>query len=195
MDGINTVDNQLRVDPMLVVVTVIESEPNYAVFVADATLESMIESKLLWNEYTDSLDIKVSSSAGVVTLTGRADTENSRALALALAVTTPGVALVNNLLTVDKSNGQVVHAADGDNALSDAWIAARTRSTLNWDNTIDSSGFKITVTDGVVRVSGEVATAAERQRAIEAAQHIRGVKRVDASGLTVETNSESVAQQ
>ena len=195
MEGINKVDNRLSVDPMLVVTTVVTSEPSYAVFVSDATLESMIESKLLWNEYTDALDINVQSSAGVVTLTGKADTESSRTLAAALAASTPGVALVSNLLTVDKESGQVAKVDDGDKVLSDSWIAAKVRSTLHWDSSIDSREFKISSDHGVVTVAGEVATAAERQRAIEATQHIRGVKRVDASGLTVEANADSVAQR
>lgn len=195
MDGIKQVDNRLVVDPMLVVTTVVETEPTYAVFVADATLESMIESKLLWNEYTDALDIKVQSSAGIVTLTGKADTENSRALAATLAATTPGVALVNNLLTLDKGNGQVAKAADGDKTLSDRWIASRIRSTLDWNSSIDSSNIEVAAENGVVTVSGEVASAGERQRTIEAAQSIRGVKRVDASSLTVDSNAEAVAQR
>lgn len=193
-DGIKQVDNRIMVDPTLIVATVVETEPTYAVFVADATVESMIESKLLWNEYTDALDINVQSSAGIVTLTGKADTENSKALAAAVAATTPGVVLVNNLLTLDNNDGvAIAKAPDGDNSLSDTWIAAKVESTLEWDTSIDNRSIDIAANNGVVQLTGEVGSVLERRRSIEAAQSIRGVKRVDASSLSVSSKSESVA--
>ena len=62
-DGISTVENRVKIDPELVV-AVIEPMPGYASYVADATIEAMVDSKLLWNQYTDGLDITVSSDQG-----------------------------------------------------------------------------------------------------------------------------------
>ncbi len=196
-DGIGTVDNRVRVDPELVV-TVIEPIPSYASYVADATLEAMVESKLLWNQYTDGLDIDVNSTLGVVTLTGIADPPNSRERAARPAPGTPGAVLVHNKLTLDPDQkGQVAtaEAADEDNFLSDAWITAKTNSTLLWTEGVHGSDIDVDTKDGVVTLNGTVESGYEKELAIDIAQGIRGVERVDASGLVMEGNSENVSQR
>ncbi|GAB2663258.1 BON domain-containing protein [Arenimonas aestuarii] len=196
-DGISRVDNRIKVDPELVV-TVIEPMPGYSSFVADATLEAMIDSKLLWNQYTDGLDIQVSSNLGVVTLTGVADTPSSRALAGRLAAGTPGAVLVHNKLTLDPDQkGQVAtaEAADADNLLSDAWITAKTNSTLLWTEGVHGTDIDVETRDGVVTLEGTVESGYEKELAIDIAQGIRGVQRVDASGLVMQDSSEAVSQR
>ncbi len=196
-DGIDSVENRILIDPELVV-TVIQPLPSFASYVADATLEAMIDSKLLWNQYTDALDINVTTSAGVVTLTGIADTPHSRALAGRLAATTPGAVLVHNKLTLDPDqNGQVATAktADGDNLLSDAWITAKTNSTLLWTEGVQGSDIDVETKDGVVTLEGTVESGFEKALAVELAQGIRGVQRVDASGLKLEINADQVSQR
>lgn len=188
-EGIARVDNRITVDPALVV-AVVEPLPGYAGFVADATLEAMIDSKLLWNQYTDGLDIRVSAKGGVVTLEGMADTPHSRALAGRLAANTPGTVLVNNRLTLDpdqKGQVAVAEAADGDSMLSDAWITAKTASTLLWTDGVEGTDIEVDTEDGVVSLEGTVSSGVEKELAIEIAQGIRGVERVDASGLTLES--------
>ncbi|HEU0153311.1 MAG TPA: BON domain-containing protein [Arenimonas sp.] len=196
-DGIASVKNELRIDPELVV-TVIEPVPGYATYVADATLEAMVDSKLLWNQYTDGLDINVMTNAGVVTLTGQADTPHSRALAGRLAATTPGTTLVNNQLTLDPDQkGQVAtaEAADGDDALSDTRIAAKTNATLLWTEGVQGTDIDVEAKDGVVTLEGTVESGYEKELAIEIAQGIRGVERVDASGLKLSPATDSLSQR
>lgn len=196
-DGVATVDNRITVDPELLV-TVIEPVPGYATYVADATLEAMVDSKLLWNQYTDGLDIQVMTDGGVVTLTGVADTPNSRDLAGRLAATTPGAVLVHNRLTLDADDkGQVAtaEAADEDDLLSDAWIAAKTNSTLLWTQGVHGSDINVQAKDGVVTLTGTVDSGYEKELAIDIAQGIRGVDRVDASALTLEGSSQSVSKR
>ena len=196
-DGITTVENRVKVDPELVV-AVIEPMPGYSTYVADATLEAMIDSKLLWNQYTDGLDIQVTSDMGVVTLTGIADTPNSRALAGRLAAGTPGAVLVHNKLKLDPDqSGQVAtaEAADNDTLLSDAWITAKTNSTLLWTEGVQGTDIDVETKDGVVALDGTVESGYEKELAIDIAQGIRGVQRVDASGLVMQDNSETVSQR
>ena len=196
-EGVALVDNQVKVDPALVV-TVVEPLPGYATYVADATLEAMVDSKLLWNQYTDGLDIDVSAEGGVVTLTGVADTPNSRALAGRLAASTPGAVLVHNKLNLDPDQkGQVAtaEAADDDDLLSDAWITAKTNSTLLWTEGVHGSDIDVETKDGVVTLEGTVESGFEKELAIDIAQGIRGVERVDASGLVMNSDSDSVSQR
>jgi osmotically-inducible protein OsmY len=196
-DGIAKVDNRIMVDPELVV-AVIDPVPTYATYVADATLEAMVDSKLLWNHYTDGLDINVAVDAGVVTLTGIADTPNSRALAGRIAATTPGTLLVHNKLMLDPDQkGQVAaaEAADGDDVLSDAWITAKTYSTLLWTEGVQGSDIDVDTENGVVTLEGTIDSGYEKELAIDLAQGIRGVQRVDASGLTLEADPDRVSQR
>lgn len=184
-EGIDSVDNRIKLDPLLVV-TVVDTKPGFGDFVADATISAMVDSKLLWNDYTDGLDIDVSSQFGVVTLTGEADTPHSKALAANLALHTPGVIAVKNMLRVNKTDGEVAVVDDGDGKLSDDWIAAKVDSSLLWTTGVDSYEIDVNANDGVVTLRGTVDSDYEKELAIDVAQNVRGIKRVDASGLTVE---------
>ena len=195
-EGVTRVDNQIVVDPKLVV-TVVGTTPSFANAVADATLEAMIDSKLLWNHYTDGLDIDVSARNGVVTLTGIADTENSMRLAGHIAATTPGTVLVHNRLRLDPDQkGQVATAIapDDDNELADAWVTARTTSALLWTRGVDGTDIAVETEDGLVTLEGKVDSGFEKELAIETAQGIRGVSRVDASALVIDFDGDKVGR-
>lgn len=196
-DGIDSVENNINLDHEMVV-AIIEAPPTYATYVADATLEAMVDSKLLWNQYTDGLDIDVTTDRGVITLTGIADTPHSRTLAGRLAATTPGATLVHNKLKLDPDQkGQVVtaEAADGDKSLSDVWITAKTNSMLLWTEGVHGSDIEVETKDGVVTLEGTVGSGYERELAIDLAQGIRGVQRVDASGLTLVSSMDQISQR
>ena len=163
--------------------------------VADDTLAARVTSRLLWNAQTDGTDIQVSARNGVVTLTGRADTEASKNTATRLARTTRGVVRVDNRLSVDP-NGQVAQAeaGEGDRAMSDTWVAAKVNSSLMWSAGVDADDIDVEARDGVVSLTGTADSAASKRQAIELAQGVRGVKRVDASGLRIDTAG-SVSQR
>jgi osmotically-inducible protein OsmY len=156
----------------------------------------MIDSKLLWNSYTDGLDIDVAVVRGIATLTGAADTPASKDLAGRLADDTPGVITVRNLLTVDKSGRStgMADAGDGTPTPGDGWIAARVDSTLRWSTGVDADAITVASSDGVVRLKGAVDSAYEKELAIELAQNTRGVERVDASALKVSEQDNRVSQ-
>lgn len=179
-DGITTVDNRLRVDPELIVVTTITPMRTYAQLVADAELASNIDSMLLWNQYTDALDIDVSARNGVVTLTGVADTEGAKQRAEAIALGTTGSkAVINNLRVDGKSTGNRVEN------VSDDWIQEKIADTYLYSAFVNSAMVEVDVDDGKVELSGSVSDSFARERAIQLAQDTRGVEKVDASKLTV----------
>lgn len=178
-DGVTTVNNQLRVDPELIVVTTITPMRSYAQMVADAEMAANIDAMLLWNEYTDGLDIKVAANDGVVTLTGVADTPAAKERAEDIALGTEGIKAVINNLTVDGSAGAAV--ADVD----DAWIEEKIENTYLFSGAVNSALVDVEADNGAVMLDGKVANEFERARAIQLAQDTRGVTRVDASGLSV----------
>ena len=186
-DGITGVDNRILVDPLLVI-TVVDTDPDFGRFVADATIEAMVGSKLLWNDNTDGLDIDVSAMQGRVTLTGNADTESSRSLAGWLAANTAGVVSVTNQLKVD-AEGESDDADDG-NTFTDTWVAAKVNSSLLWSSGVDGADIDVAASDGVVTLTGVVDSESERLLAIELAKNINGVTRVDGSGLKMASGLE-----
>ncbi len=212
--GVARVDNRIEVDPLLIVTmykvlpasspqadsdngqvskatNTDRDGPSFARYVADATLAAMVNSRLLWNPETDGTDITVDALAGVVTLTGRADTLAAKNTATRLAQSTRGTVQVDNRLIVE-SKGQVTQALapDGDQAMSDTWVAAKVNSSLMWSAGVDAGDIDVNAKDGVVTLTGVADSAAARRQAIDMAQSVRGVKRVDASELRIEVAGE-----
>ncbi len=153
----------------------------------DATLAAMVNSRLLWNPETDGTDINVATLNGVVTLTGHADTLAAKNTASRLAQGTRGTVRVDNRLVVD-SKGQVVpaRAPDGDKQMSDTWVKAKVNASLMWSAGVDAGDIEVNAKDGVVTLTGVADSAAARHQAIDMAESVRGVRRVDASDLRIE---------
>ena len=68
---------------------------------------------------------------------------------------------------------------------ADAWITTKVKSEFGTTKGIKATDISVTTNDGVVSLSGTVATAKEKMHAEHVAKKVKGVKSVDASGLTV----------
>jgi osmotically-inducible protein OsmY len=199
VDGIKKVNNNITVDANYEPPHRDGTERTFGDKVDDATVTATVKSKLLWNSHTDGLDIHVETVGGKVTLTGSANSGTEKDLAGRLARNTSGVSGVDNKIavgapgTADKAKAKTETAkAKTENAaektevaVSDSWITTKVKSTLLFSS--DVSGTEITVaTDkGIVKLSGEVDSQGERQRAVELAQNVTGVKKVDASAIKI----------
>lgn len=69
--------------------------------------------------------------------------------------------------------------------VDDAWITTKVKSEFAAKKSVKGSDISVSTTDGVVTLTGTVATAKEKTHATAIAKSIKGVKSVDASGLTV----------
>ena len=67
--------------------------------------------------------------------------------------------------------------------VSDAWITSRVKSSLMFTRGVSSFDITVTTVNGVVSLNGMVDSTAERELAVRVAQDVRGVKKVEASGL------------
>lgn len=96
--GVKQVDDNIRVDPR----TEIGEVPyGFGQKVKDATMTSMVKSKLLLNPNTKGLNIKVITVNNVVTLKGDVATVEEKEIAEKVAIKTAGVSTVRNYLTVN----------------------------------------------------------------------------------------------
>lgn len=68
-------------------------------------------------------------------------------------------------------------------AVSDTWITTKVKSALLVDDSTPGMDINVETKDGVVSLSGTVATEAEREMAITKAKQIQGVREVMADGL------------
>ena len=181
LDGVGEVDNRLRVDPELVVVTVTPSQA-FAQRVRDATVAANVDAMLLWNQYTDGLDIDVAAKGGVVTLTGTADTEGARSRATSIALGVDGVDTVVNRMRVDP--GAMVADSD-EEPVTDEWIEDTLEHVYLFSTAVNSGMIDTEASKGDVTLAGTDDSTLEREVAIQLAQDLRGVQRVDASDLRV----------
>lgn len=81
-------------------------------------------------------------------------------------------------------------ASKGDNQtvagkVDDTWITTKVKSDFAADKAVKATDISVSTSDGVVTLTGTVATAKEKSHAESLAKKIKGVKSVDASGLTV----------
>ncbi|BDU20375.1 BON domain-containing protein [Dyella sp. GSA-30] len=75
--------------------------------------------------------------------------------------------------------------------VDDAWITTKVKSEFAANKAVKASDISVSTTEGVVTLSGTVATAKEKAHATAIAKKIKGVKSVDASGLTVSASPAS----
>ena len=145
----------------------------------DATITATVKNQLLWNSGTDGFAIDVDTTNRAVILSGSVDNEASKALAGRIARNTSGVRTVQNNLKIDANLKR-----DASTAVEDAWITARVKSSLLYSKYVDGLDIDVDTAEGKVSLKGSVSTAAEKALAVELASNVKGVKRVDASGLS-----------
>ena len=205
VEGIKEVDNQIVVDGEKPASNR-APEGGYAEAIDDAGITVAVKSKLLWSKYTSALKTTIETKSGRVTLTGTADSPEAKDLAGRLAANTRGVVSVKNNLAVNTAKMEVsaaktrgtqagndrTSAADSssvvkastEQAVTDAWVTTKVKSTLLYSSNVAGSEITVTTSQGVVSLKGTVASGVERALAIELAQNVRGVKSVQAEALT-----------
>jgi len=70
-------------------------------------------------------------------------------------------------------------ASAAQTAIADGSITAKIKAKLALDDTVKSRNINVDYSNGVVTLSGQVATAAERKRALDLARETNGVRSVD----------------
>lgn len=187
--GIKSVDNQIVLDPEYAPSPLASPDRSFGEVVDDATTTAAVKSKLLWNKHADGLSANVDTNRGKVTLTGTAHSKEAKDLAEKLARTTLGVKLVDNRLEIiaakpkEDSEAKEESGTVGE-AISDTWITTKVKSTFMYSTGVSSYDISVETKEGVVTLSGNVASAHERSLAIELAEALRGVKKVNAEALT-----------
>ena len=72
---------------------------------------------------------------------------------------------------------------DSSQPVTDTWITTKVKADLLATENVSGLDIKVETVDGVVTLTGAVASQAQKDKAVEVAKQIKGVKRVEAGGL------------
>ncbi|GFD74114.1 BON domain-containing protein [Alteromonas marina] len=162
----------------------------------DAWIDGKAEATLLFNGNLDSFDINTDVKNGNVVLTGKVENSVDKKLAEELVANIDGVTSVDNKLTIvsdkdmdgDMSDDMEDTVDEGTSELTDAKIATVIKTRLLMDTDISGFNIDVDVENGVVMLSGDVDSDAERDLAVEIAKNASDVKNVK-SDLRVVTKT------
>ncbi|MDR3477822.1 MAG: BON domain-containing protein [Gammaproteobacteria bacterium] len=142
---------------------------------ADADIVSAIHSKFAADNTVANLKVNVTSHEGIVTLSGKINTDVEASKLIEIAESVPGVKDVDApKLTPKKS----------ENSFKDSEITAKVKGTfvrekLFGDKDVPVMSVNVTTTNGVVYLTGTVDNQAEADNAVKLAKSIHGVKSVN----------------
>lgn len=138
----------------------------------DAWITAAVKLRLLASEETPGLAINVDTDDGVVTLFGVVPTSTAKTTAEAEARKVEDVAKVVNALQIVPEDEQAAQARKDDE------IKKAVRASFEADDRLDDANLDVEVKNGVVRLTGQVASHDDRVLAAQRARAARDVRSV-----------------
>jgi osmotically-inducible protein OsmY len=135
----------------------------------DSRIESSAEKSYVFKTYLKDDSIKTESKDGAVTLTGTVASDSHKSLAQDTVAGLPGVNSVDNQLLI-KGEQPAEH--------SDTWIGVKVKSVLLFHRNVSATGTTVNVTNGIVTLSGQASSLAEKELTTEYAKDVDNVKTV-----------------
>jgi osmotically-inducible protein OsmY len=135
----------------------------------DSRIESSAAKSYVFKTYLKDDSITTESKDGVVTLTGTVADANHKSLAQDTVAGLPGVISVDNQLLV-KGEQPAEH--------SDTWISWKVKSALLFHRNVSATGTDVDVKDGIVTLTGQASSLAQRDLTTEYAKDVDNVKGV-----------------
>jgi osmotically-inducible protein OsmY len=135
----------------------------------DDRIESSAKKSYVFKHYLTGDSIKTESKNGAVTLTGTVGEDSHVGLARDTVEGLPGVKSVDNQLTV-KGETPAEH--------SDTWLGLKVKSALLFHRNVRATKTDVNVADGIVSLSGEASSLAQKELTTEYAKDVEGVKEV-----------------
>jgi len=135
----------------------------------DSRIESSAAKSYVFKTYLKDDAIKTEAKDGVVTLTGTVAEASHKSLAENTVEGLPGVKSVDN---------QLVVSGEQPAEHSDTWISMKVKTALLFHRNVSASGTSVNVKDGVVILTGEASSLAQKELTTEYAKDIDHVKAV-----------------
>ena len=145
----------------------------------DDRIESSAKKSHVFKTHLKGDLINTESKNGAVTLTGTVADSTHKSLAQDTVESLPGVKSVDNQLKVKGEN----HAEH-----SDGWIGTKVKTALLFHRNVRATKTDVNVTDGVVTLSGEASSMAQKELTTEYAKDVEGVRGVK-NEMTIAKNA------
>ncbi|MGC9344004.1 MAG: BON domain-containing protein [Bacteroidales bacterium] len=136
----------------------------------ESEIREKVKRKLKRDERLFESDITVSVKGGTISLEGRVPATHALRAAENDAYTVMGVRTVENYLSIDPPSGY--------KQPTDLEIEESVRSTLTWNNQIDSTDIDVIVKKGIVELNGSIGSYYEMKLAEEVCSTLNGVREV-----------------
>ncbi|GAB6269526.1 MAG: BON domain-containing protein [Smithella sp.] len=163
LPGVKSVDNKLEVKG--------ESPAP----MSDAWITAKVKTIFLFHKNVSAMT-EVSTKDGIVTLRGKANNEAQKDLTTEYAKDVEGVKGVNNEMTVGKIAKKKRTVGE---KIDDASITAQVKMTLLYHRSTSALNTSVKTKRGVVTLSGNAGSAAEKDLASKYANDVNGVKGVN----------------
>ncbi|SEP70943.1 hyperosmotically inducible protein [Solimonas aquatica] len=156
--------------------------------ITDTAITANVKAKLLGVEGLKHSNISVTTTNGVVTLSGTASSAKAKATAEQIASRINGVKSVDDQLQAGTQSGMDKMAHKTERVASDSWITTKVKSELMADSV--SKGFEVSVSTshGVVMLKGDLLSQDAIDHVKALAGKVKGVKSVDTSLLRIAGN-------
>lgn len=138
----------------------------------DAALTAKVKTALIGDKDTKARQINVESKAGTVQLNGFVDSADAKVEAERVARTVSGVTSVDNNLEVRAESRSAGVAVD------DAVLTTKVKAGLIGDSATKASQINVDTSNGTVVLSGFVDSDVAKDRAVEIANDVEGVQKV-----------------
>lgn len=153
---------------------------------SDAAITAKVKSNYLTDDRLKKAHIKVTTTNGVVTLTGSTPTSDAKSAAEEVAKNVEGVKSVDDELLTPSTNNAAHHTvAKAERIGSDSWITTKVKSELLTDSLTKGTKVRVKTLNGVVMLRGALPSDDAVQHAKDIAEKVQGVKSVDTTALSV----------
>jgi len=169
LPGVKSVDNRLEV----------KGTPPAKM--SDAWITAKVKTVFLFHSNVSAIT-EINTKDGVVTLQGKANTQAQKDLTTEYAKDVEGVKGVNNEMTVTKTANTKQTVGQ---KIDDASITAQVKMTLLYHRSTSALNTSVKTKSGVVTLSGNAKSGAEKDLAAKYANDVNGVKSVN-NRMTIE---------
>jgi hyperosmotically inducible periplasmic protein len=146
------------------------TSPSLRASSTDSRIESSAAKSYVFKTVLKDDSITTESKDGIVTLTGTVADANHKSLAEDTVEGLPGVKSVDNQLLV-KGEQPAEH--------SDTWIGWKVKSALLFHRNVSATGTDVDVKDGIVTLTGQASSVAQKELTTEYAKDVDNVKEVN----------------
>lgn len=94
-------------------------------------------------------------------------------------------ALAQQQTEPEEQRTQSASQGDSSQPVNDTWITTKVKTELLAAEDVSGLDIKVETTNGVVKLSGRVDNQAQVDKAVSVARGVKGVSKVDSSGLSV----------